>query len=448
MPRKVGPEDDREVPDEPRPRLDKAQSAIRAAHLAHAIQQREEYVLRGLAFLREAGLIDAETEHRLAIRYREGDAAARKAVTDRLARIMGTAPEAIGDEPALRAATGEPGETESLELGQGARSPSASGERIRGVDLGRLLGRSDDPGAVLTFLARAPLAVQRTRRVLLYVGALILLLVAALGATGRLYPAVIPYVGFFGVVFVLLLVAFFALITSRRIHRTANNLGIDLDAYAKLPEDERRILLVRRIGLHALDTARRNDLLERPLAPVPAVDATDPAETTLSARRSASAQGDEPQSLILDAPAHRSATEAGDPEREALPPPVAVDTPPPAAPRPGRMERLLRFSERLLHSAARHADDLETVARRVKRGMDQPTPRSEPGPRAETHTADLEEQMGAATPPPRKRHSPAPKRPIRQAPRKKAAAKRSLGTTSRRTRGAKKSAKKRRQTRS
>jgi hypothetical protein len=348
-----------------------------AAQVAHVLRDRDDYVARGLAFLGEAGILDVATQKRLWELYQEGDQATRRLVQEQVARVTGTEGEGGGPAP-KQSAQGTPSSSKQVdplevEILRQLSSPhvdvEAVARHVKRFDPMRFLGEAKDPGPVLRFLAEAPLAVHRTKQRLLYSGVSLLAFVVILVATVVLFPAIVPWVGLAGVVMLALFFGVHLLRSALWIDRSSKRQGIDLDVYAQLPEDERRILLIRRLGLRMLDPLEKDRKPARPQgpsgSPPAATPATPPAEnapTDVQASEAAmKANGSERDEKPPEpaAPA-RLVPEPVEPEASADPPMDAASEDPLAEQSVQESGKLGRFVSRA-QDAWRRAADSQTA---------------------------------------------------------------------------------------
>lgn len=231
--------------------------------VAEVFADRDDLVERGLLWLQEADFVDEEARKRLWERYKRGDEATRAFLQEQVASVIGVTKDAPGTAPA------DPDDVDPLELEvlKQLSSPKVDlqevVDQVGRFDPLRFLGDPKDPGPVMRFLSDAPLAVHRLRNRLLLAGSAFMVFVVGLMVLAVFVPAAVPYVGFAGVVLSAFAVGFFLLRSGFWIGRTAKKQGIDLRLYARLPDDERRVLFVRRIGLRVLDPKRVEWFMQR-----------------------------------------------------------------------------------------------------------------------------------------------------------------------------------------
>ncbi len=340
-----------------------------AAQVAHVLAHRDDYVAQGLAWLGRLGVLDVPSQKRLWERYQEGDQATRRLLQEQVARVLGTAAPPEGPrkrsearDPSVTVAGEGPESVDPLELDTLKQlslpqvDPAAVAQEVRRFDPVRWFGEAKEPGPVMRFFSEAPLTVHHLQRRLLWTGVSLLVFVVALVTLAVFVPAVVPWVGLGGVVLLALFFGFLLLRAAFWVDRSAKQQGIDLEVYAQLPDDERRLLLMRRIGLRLFDPERISKAVERGLRHGLPEGMQAPPERTAAAPRD---PGSEPEHAHDDGPPPRPRSKA-DPEVGTRPEPPVPREPPGepddeelAADGPGRVSRLWTQTHESLQRAAR-----------------------------------------------------------------------------------------------
>lgn len=351
-----------------------------ATQAAHVLANRQDYVAQGLSLLHNLGVLDKAAHDRLVARYQEGDEATRRLLREQVERILAGARQ--GQRPAEERAGADAappapeqidpqriqrGEVEVLQtLASEQVDVHEVANYVQHLDPVRWLGDPKHPGALMRFFSEVPLVVHRFQRRVFWSGIFMIAFAALLVATAITVPAIVPYVGVGGVVLLALLFGYWLLRGSIWVDRAVKKQGIDLDVYARLPDDERRLLLIRRIGMRVVDPEKLGAALERGLH--------GPGHAPVAKKRSFPAQAQPrpvaPEQKPIVQENDLAPDEASGPDQENASQPEESEQPPSSQPsaaqdQDGRLKRVLEFTRDMIDRTVGPRENAKQTAKEV-----------------------------------------------------------------------------------
>ncbi len=233
------------------------------AQVASAIRQRDEIVSNVLDLLHQSGFIDKPTHDRVWAVYERGDARTRAMIQELIARVTRVRGEDL--EQAADPARFDEEHLSGRALNALEQLPQVDlasvADRARGFDVDDLIALTEGRGRIFEALTQAPVAVNRVRRQLVFVGAAIIVVVGV----ALLFPDYALYIAFYGLLGVLALVGGLLIKWGWQIGRFAKRYDIDLATLAKLPPEDRALILGRRVWNRFSGSGLVGSVLERRL---------------------------------------------------------------------------------------------------------------------------------------------------------------------------------------